>query len=211
MAELIQLMADLEEEKLLTAVKGKLAEKENPLAILEQCREGMTIIGKRFEKGEYFLSELIMAGEMFKQVSTLVAPHLSGDQALIPKGKVIIGTVKGDIHDIGKNIVVSTLRGANYAVEDLGVDVPAERFVETVRETGATIVGLSCLLTTAFDPMKEAVAALKATGLPVKVMIGGGPVDDQVRSMVGADALGADAQAAVTLADGWINSMKEGQ
>jgi 5-methyltetrahydrofolate--homocysteine methyltransferase len=115
----------------------------------------------------------------------------------------VIGTVKGDIHDIGKDIVVTMLRGAGYDVTDLGVDVPPDKFVQAVKETGAPVVGMSGLLTISFDPMKETVAALKAAGLPVKIMIGGGPLTEQVREYVGADALGANAQAAVALVDGW--------
>jgi len=121
------------------------------------------------------------------------------------RGTVVIGTVKGDIHDIGKDIVVSLLRAGNYDVVDLGVDVPAAKFVEAVRQSGAKVVALSGLLTISFDAMKEAVAALAAAGLrsKVKVMVGGGPVTEQVRVYAGADAFGADAQAAVTLCDKW--------
>jgi 5-methyltetrahydrofolate--homocysteine methyltransferase len=117
---------------------------------------------------------------------------------------VVVGTVRGDIHDIGKDIVVTMLRGAGYEVIDLGVDVPAERFVQAARETGAQVVGMSGLLTISFDPMKETVAALKAAGLAVKTMIGGGSLTEDVREYVGADALGANAQSAVALADRWF-------
>ena len=120
------------------------------------------------------------------------------------KGTIVIGTVRGDIHDIGKNVVVTLLRGAGYQVEDLGVDVPADKFVECVKATGAHVVALSGLLTISFDPMKETVAALKAAGLPVKVMIGGGMTNESVRQHVGADAHGRDAQAAVTFAGEWL-------
>ena len=174
MEKLVQLMADLEEESLLSEIKGRLAGGGDPLAVLEACREGMSVIGARFESGEYFLSELIMAGEIFKQVGVTVAPYLAGGKAAAPKGKIVMGTVKDDIHDIGKDIVVTMLRGANYEVEDLGVDVPAERFVEAVQKTGATIVGMSGLMTFAFDSMKATIVALQEAGLPVKVMIGGG-------------------------------------
>jgi len=200
--ELAMAMADLDEMKVQALVKAGLAGGIDPSALLDDCREGMTLIGKRFETGEYFLSDLIMAGEIFKSAAADLTAH--GGSSGPSKGKVVMGTVKGDIHDIGKDIVVTMLKGANFEVTDLGVDVPPAKFVEAVKATGAPVVGLSGLLTISFDPMKETVAALKAAGLPVKVMIGGGPITESVREYVGADALGADAQVAVALADGWI-------
>lgn len=201
-SELTMAMADLEEMKVQELVKTRLAAGASPNAVLDECREGMTLIGKRFETGEYFLSDLIMAGEIFKTAAAELTAL--GGSSGPSKGKVVIGTVQGDIHDIGKDIVVTMLRGANYDVTDLGVDVPPQKFVDAVRATGAPVVGMSGLLTISFDPMKETVAALKAAGLPVKVMIGGGPVSEDVREYVGADALGLDAQAAVVLVAGWL-------
>ncbi len=195
-------MADLDEGKVQGLVQKGLAEGVSPNQLLEECREGMTLIGKRFESGEYFLSDLILASEIFKTAAASLAEQ--GAAAGPSKGTIVIGTVKGDIHDIGKDIVATMLRGAGYTVEDLGVDVPAEKFVECVQATGAQVVGLSGLLTISFEPMKETVAALKAAGLPVKVMIGGGMSNDSVREFVGADALGLDANAAVTLAGRWL-------
>jgi len=201
--ELVAAMSDLDEAKVQALVQAGLARGESPADLLDNCREGIGLVGKRFETGEYFLSDLIMAGEIFKTASaTLVAQP--GGAAGPSKGKVVVGTVKGDIHDIGKDIVVTMLRGAGYEVTDLGVDVPADRFVQAVKETGAPVVGMSGLLTISFDPMKETVAALRAAGLSVKVMIGGGSVTEQVRDYAGADALGANAQSAVALADRWI-------
>lgn len=201
-SELTMAMADLDEMKVQELVKAGLAAGVSPSRLLDECRAGMTLIGKRFETGEYFLSDLIMAGEIFKGTAAELAAQ--GGTSGPTKGKLVIGTVKGDIHDIGKDIVVTMLRGANYDVTDLGIDVPPAQFVEAVQATGATVVGMSGLLTISFDPMKETVAALKAAGLPVKVMIGGGPVTEHVREYVGADALGADAQAAIALAEGWL-------
>lgn len=200
-SELTLAMADLDEMQVQDLVKTGLAAGTSPNQLLDACREGMTLIGKRFETGEYFLSDLIMAGEIFKTAAAELTAH--GGSSGPTKGKVVLGTVKGDIHDIGKDIVVTMLRGANYEVTDLGVDVPPAKFVEAVQETGATVVGMSGLLTISFDPMKETVAALKAAGLPVKTMIGGGPVSESVREYVGADALGLDAQAAVSLVEQW--------
>ena len=199
---LAQAMADLDEMKVQDLVKAGLAAGVSPSRLLDECREGMTLIGERFETGEYYLSDLIMAGEIFKVAAADLAAQ--GGSSGPAKGKVVMGTVKGDIHDIGKDIVVTMLRGANYEVTDLGVDVEPAKFVAAVKETGAAVVGMSGLLTISFDPMKETVDALKAAGLPVKVMIGGGPVSEQVREYVGADALGVDAQSAVALAGQWL-------
>lgn len=199
-----KLMSELEEEELLAKVKEVLESGEEPATVFEQCREGMSIVGQRFEKGEYFLSELIMAGEVFKQVGEVLNPYLSGKAGGAPKGKVIIGTVKDDIHDLGKNIVVTMLKSANYEVEDVGEDVPPERFVEAVKKTGVKIVGLSCLLTSTIDNLTKTIEALKEEGLDVKVMIGGGPITEDIKKQVGADALGKNAQEAVSICDRWI-------
>ena len=201
--QLKQALSDLEEEAALKLVRERLDGGEDPLAIIADCREGMADVGKRYEAQEYYVSDLIMAGEVFKQAMAMIGEKFQTDSG--PKrGSVVLGTVKGDIHDIGKDIVVSLLQAGNYNVIDLGVDTPPEKFVEAVKESGATVVGLSGLLTISFDAMKETVDALKSAGLPVKVMIGGGPVTEQVRAYVGADALGADAQAAVALCAKWI-------
>ncbi|MBI2955542.1 MAG: corrinoid protein [Chloroflexi bacterium] len=201
-----QLVADLEENAALQAVKQRLAEGEDAAQILAELREGMNLVGSRFETHEYFLSDLVMAGEIFKEAMELVEPHLKHGAAAGGVGKVIIGTAKGDIHDIGKNIVVTMLKGAGFEVFDLGVNVPPERFVEAVQETGAEIVGISALLTIAFDPMKETIAALEKAGLrdKVKVAVGGAPVTEEVRKYVGADLLGKDAQQAVEICRGVV-------
>jgi len=206
--QLATAMADLEESTVLNLVRQRLDAGDNPMAILASCREGMTQVGKRFEKCEYFISELIMAAEIFKQASALLSSRLKTD-VIGSRGKVVIGTVKGDIHDIGKDIVVSLLKAANYDVRDLGVDVPPQKVVDAVKETGATVVGLSGLLTIAFESMKETVAALAAAGLrsKVKVMIGGGFVSETVQQYAGADAWGTDAQAAVSLCNQWIKEV----
>ena len=201
--QLKQALSDLDEETALKLVQERLDAGDDPLSIIAACREGMADVGKRYEANEYYVSELIMAGEVFKQAMAKISTKFQTDSG--PKrGSVVIGTVKGDIHEIGKDIVVSLLQAGNYNVIDLGVDTPPEKFVEAVKESGATIVGLSGLLTVSFDAMKETVAALKNAGLPVKVMVGGGPVTEQVRAYVGADAFGADAQAAVALCGQWI-------
>ena len=203
--QLATALADLEEATALKLVQERLDAGEDPLAVVTSCREGMAMVGQRYEAGEYFVSELIMAGEVFKQANALIGSQFTVDRGAT-RGKVVIGTVKGDIHDIGKDIVVSLLKAANYDVYDLGVDVPPDKFVDAVKETGAPVVGLAGLLTISFDSMKATVAALEAAGLrsQVKVMIGGGPVTEQVRVYAGADAVGRDAQAAVSLCNRWI-------
>jgi methanogenic corrinoid protein MtbC1 len=202
-------MADLEEATVLKLVKEKIDAGENPMNILTSCRKGMVLVGKRFEAGEYWVSDLMMSGEIFKQASALLGSILK-TATVGTRGKVVIATVKDDIHNIGKDIVVSLLRAANYDVLDLGVDVPAQRIVEAVQETGATVVGLSGLLTVAFDSMKETVAALAAAGLrpKVRIMIGGGSISERVQEYTGADAWGADAQSAVSLCNQWFEEAR---
>jgi 5-methyltetrahydrofolate--homocysteine methyltransferase len=203
--QLKQALSDLEEELVLKIVQERLVTGDNPLGIIAACREGMADVGKRYESQEYYVSDLIMAGEVFKQAMAKIGEKFKTDDG--PKrGSVVVGTVQGDIHDIGKDIVVSLLQAGNYNVVDLGVDVPPDKFVNAVRESNATVVGLSGLLTIAFDAMKETIDALDKAGLrsQVKVMLGGGSVTEQVCEYAGADALGNDAQAAVSLCDQWI-------
>jgi methanogenic corrinoid protein MtbC1 len=203
--ELTLALANLDEPGVLALVQERLDEGQNALAILDVCRQGMAIVGERFQEGEYFISELIFSGAIFKQVAKMVEPWITTTSGA-PQGTVVIGTVKSDIHDIGKDLVVLLLKAANYKVHDLGVDVPPQRFVEALQETGATVLGLSALLTTAFGPMKETVVAVEDAGLRagINIMIGGGPVNKQVQEFVGADACGADAQAAVDLCNQWL-------
>ena len=166
-------------------------------------RQAMEVIGKRFESGESFIPELILAGEMMTAITAIIKPRLEGDVGTEKIGKVVIGTVEGDIHDIAKDIVAFMLDINGFEVTDLGVDVPPAKFVEAVKETGATIVGLSGFLTLAYEPMKDTVAALKEAGLDVKIIIGGGQIDEQIKEFTNADAFGRDAMAAVTFAKEW--------
>jgi methanogenic corrinoid protein MtbC1 len=196
------LMADLDEDHLLEEVRRQLAGKlVNSSVILNECREGIQIVGERFAKGDYYLSDLMMSGEMLKIVLEILGPHLVGGIVNESAGKVVFGTVKGDIHNIGKDIVVSLLRADGLEVFDLGIDVPPENFVNKVKETGATIVGLSCLITPSYDSMKETVNALTKAKLrdKVKIMIGGGLINEEVCTYTGADAWGDNAFAAVQL------------
>jgi 5-methyltetrahydrofolate--homocysteine methyltransferase len=203
----VNLLADLKEDEILKLTKQRLDSKEDPLKILEDARKGMEIVGKRFADGEYFLPELVFSGELLKQVTDMVKPRLSKSTAQIKRlGKVVIGTVAGDIHDIGLNIVDFMLDVNGFEVTNLGVDVPVEKFVKAMKETKAPVLGLSGFLTPAFDAMKETVEALEKAGLrkDIKIMIGGGQMDDEVRKYAKADAFGKDAMAAVTLSKKWM-------
>lgn len=204
--QLIDAIAEMREEDALKIAQDMLSSGTDPLDVLEACRVAMEVIGDKFEAGDCFVPELILAGEMLKQITEQVKPMMAEEAEVEKQGKVVIGTVEGDIHDIAKDIVVFMLDVNGFEVNDLGVDVPAAQFVEAVKETGATVVGLSGFLTLAVDPMKETVEALKAAGLDVKVMIGGGQIDEQVRSYTGADAYGRDAMAAVALAKQWVGA-----
>ncbi|MBE2198366.1 MAG: cobalamin B12-binding domain-containing protein [Anaerolinea sp.] len=201
--DLIAAITDMREDDALKLTNELLDAGTSPVEILDACRQAMDIIGKRFETGEAFIPELILAGEMMTAVSNVLKPRMAEEAAAEKLGKIVIGTVEGDIHDIAKDIVAFMLEINGFDVTDLGVDVPSAKFVEAVKETGATIVGLSGFLTLAYDPMKETVAALRETGLGVKVMIGGGQIDEQIRAFTGADAYGRDAMAAVALAKAW--------
>ncbi len=207
MAEkLIAAIVEMDEDQALAITKELLAQGASPAAILEDCRAAMEQVGKRFEKGEYFIPELILAGEMLKSVSAEVKPFIKQGSAVNKKGKILIGTVAGDIHDIAKDIVVFMLDVNGYEVKDLGVDVPVQTFVDEVRSYQPDIVALSGFLTLAYTSMKDTVDALTEAGLRknVKVMVGGGTIDAQVCSYSGADAFGQDAMTAVALAKQWI-------
>ncbi|MCB8976113.1 MAG: cobalamin B12-binding domain-containing protein [Ardenticatenaceae bacterium] len=201
--ELIEAITDMREEDAIRITNELLDGGTSPLEILDACKAAMDVIGKRFETGEAFIPELILAGEMMTAVSDVIKPRMTEDVAGEKLGKIVLGTVEGDIHDIAKDIVAFMLELNGFDVTDLGVDVPVAKFVEAVKETGATIVGLSGFLTLAYDPMKETVAALREDGLDVKIMIGGGQIDEQIREYTGADAYGRDAMAAVALAKDW--------
>jgi methylmalonyl-CoA mutase cobalamin-binding domain/chain len=208
MAEVLATMlAGLKEDETLAEVRKALDEGVDPLTLVEGLREGMSDVGRRFEEKEYFLSELIMSAEIFKEAIALIEPHLEAG-AGPSKGSVVIGTVKGDIHDIGKNIVATLLRCEGYDVHDLGVDITPEAFIDKLKETGASLLALSGLLTLAFDSMKETVDNLTEAGLrdKVKVIIGGGPVNEKVVEYSGADAFGVDAAQAVKMVDEYLGA-----
>ena len=203
--DLVNALADLQENEALRITEARLKAREDPMTILDDARKAMGIVGERFGKYEYFIPDLIYSGEILRQISEIVKPKLVKAAGARYLGRVIMGTVAGDIHDIGKDIVVFMLDVNGFEVFDLGVDVPSQQFVDKINETGVSIVGLSGFLTLAFDSMKETVAAISAAGLrdKVKVMIGGGQINEDVRKYTGADAYGRDAMAGVTLAQKW--------
>jgi methanogenic corrinoid protein MtbC1 len=188
--DLVSTLADLKEKEALKIVEDRLKAGEEPLKILDDARKAMEIVGKRFANNEYFIPDLVYSGEILKAITDTVKPKLSKASEAKRLGKVVFGTVAGDIHDIGKDIVVFMLDVNGFEVYDLGVDVPAQKFVEKIKESGAPVVGLSGFLTLAFDSMKQTVDAIKAAGLrdKVKVMIGGGQISEEVRKYTGADA-----------------------
>jgi len=208
--ELVDAMVNMREQEALDLAGKMLESGEDPLKVLEYCRQALEIVGQRFEAEDDFLPELIMSGEMLKKISQIAKPFIKQEssQKADGIGKVVIGSVKGDIHDIGKDIVVFMLDINGFEIHDLGVDVPAEKFVEAIQKIQPAVVGMSALLTTAFESMKNTVDVIKDAGLrdQIKIMIGGGAVDDKVREYTGADAYGPDAVAAVNLSKKWVGN-----
>jgi methanogenic corrinoid protein MtbC1 len=204
--DLVNTLADLKEKEALKIVERRLNAGEDPLAILNDARKALEIVGERFSSGRYFIPDLVYSGEILKVITDMVKPKLAKESEVKRLGKVVIGTVAGDIHDIGKDIVVFMLDVNGFEVYDLGVDVPAQNFVEKIKESGASIVGLSGFLTLAYDSMKQIIQAIEDAGLrdKVKVMIGGGQITEEIRKYAGADAYGKDAMAGVSLAKKWV-------
>jgi 5-methyltetrahydrofolate--homocysteine methyltransferase len=204
--KLIEAIADMNEEEAMNLVHAMLDAGEDPQVILDAASQAMVIVGNRFNDQEYFLPELIIAGDMMKAIGEVVKPRLRA-QAIESRtlGTVLIGTVAGDIHDIGKDVVSFMLEVNGFKVHDLGVDVPAATFVAKIKELRPDVVGLSGLLTMAFGEMKHTVEAITDAGLrqQVKIMVGGAIMDASAAQYIGADAYGPDALAAVNLARGW--------
>jgi len=206
--QLVEWLADMNEDDAFALAKRMLLEEgANPMRVLDLCRAAMDIVGKRFEKGEYFLPELVLAGEMLDNIGAIAKPLIKQAPGGEPKklAKVLIGTVHGDLHDIGKNIVTFMLDINGFDVKDIGVDVPVETFLDEINAFQPDVVGLSGFLTLAFDSMKETIEAIQGAGMrdKIKIMIGGGQIDEIVRSYTGADAFGTNAIDAVTLCKSW--------
>ncbi len=201
LSELAQALAGLEKERVNNLVETELKDGAAPLEIVGALNAGMGLVGERYTAGEYFLSELIYSSHIMKSVMSRLEPLLGDTGQSESVGTVVIGTVKGDIHDIGKNVVIALLRGVGFEVVDLGVDVPADAFVDKLKESGARVLGLSALLNMTFPEMKHVVDAVTAAGIrnKVKIIIGGAPTDEQVRDYAGADYYALDAPAGVKI------------
>jgi 5-methyltetrahydrofolate--homocysteine methyltransferase len=199
-------LADMLEDDLMALTDKYLAEGQDPKAILDAYQAGMNEVGKRFEAGEYFVSELILAGEMMTAGSEKIKPRLKGASNQGPsKGRVLIATVEGDIHDIGKNIAGTIMELAGYEVKNLGEDVKTSVIIEEVKIYKPKLLGLSGLLTLAYDPMKAVVDQLKEAGLrdSLKVLLGGSQIDEHILNYVGADVFANDAMTNVS----FLNSL----
>ncbi len=210
MSEIANGLADLEEEKVAGLVTGKLKAGIEPATIVAELRQGMDIVGERYKAGDYFLSELIVSGEIFKDSMKLIEPHLGTTADGETPAKIVLATVKGDIHNIGKDIVAVLLKGAGFEVYDLGTDVSPQALVDKLKETGAGILGMSGLLTPSFDTMKETVEAVAEAGLrdKVKIIIGGGVVTELVQRHTGADAYTDDGLEGVDICRRFVDEAK---
>jgi methylmalonyl-CoA mutase cobalamin-binding domain/chain len=205
MSELSSALANLEEDKVSQIINQELGSGKDAMSVLTELRRGMDEVGQRYKKGEYFLSELIVSGEIFKESMKVIEPALRKGAGAEKAVKVVIGTVKGDIHNIGKDIVATLLKGAGFEVYDLGIDVPPKAFVDKLIETRAPVLGMSGLLTPSFESMRQTVEAVKEAGLrdKVKVIIGGGVVTELVQRHTGADAFTDDAMEGVEIINKW--------
>ncbi len=200
MNRITEALADLDDDLVADGLREAMDAGVPAVEILERLQKGMEIVGERFQNGEYFLAEMIVAANIFKEAAASLDNYLAVSESageLAEKPVFVIGTVKNDIHDIGKNIVATIMSCSGFEVIDLGVDVPAATFVQTIRDRRVDIVGLSCLLTTTFESMKEIAAAIRSEAPDLPILIGGGPVDDNVRQYVGADQYCANAHETV--------------
>jgi dimethylamine corrinoid protein len=202
---LMEQMANLQIREVLQLVDERLEAGEEPLEIVEVCQEGVRRVGESYERGEYFLAGLIMAGEILRQVLDRVLPLLPATGRGSSSGLVILGTVQGDIHDIGKNLAQALFRCHGFEVLDLGIDVPPSEFVRQVQETRPDIVGISALLTTGYDAMRDTVRQIRETvpaeEQPAVIIVGGGLMSEQVRVYTGADLWTRNAPEGVRLCE----------
>ena len=192
--ELRAALLALQRDKAVQLVESRIAAGEDPLAILEECRQGMSLVGERFQAGEYYLADLLLSAEIFKTAAALLEPHLKAARSS-PAGTVVLATMQGDIHDLGKNIFATLLRAQGFAVHDLGVNVAPGLLLEKVKELRPHFVGLSALLTTTFPSMKQVADMLRDAGLrnELRLLIGGGVTTAALKEHVGADFQTTDA------------------
>ncbi|MBR2555445.1 MAG: cobalamin-dependent protein [Aeriscardovia sp.] len=203
---LAESVGELEEEEMLDSLKKVMEDGGGQAAeAMAECQKGLDIVGERFETGEYFISDLVFAGELMSEAVKVLKPALAGETGT-NMGKMILCTVEGDLHDIGKNIVRGMLEAGGFEVIDLGIDTPAEKVVETAKENNIKIVALSGVLTIAIGGMRRTIALLKESGLDVKVIIGGAPVNEAVKEEVGADAWAYNPQDTVRICQTWATA-----
>ncbi len=193
--KLTELIIELEVDDISDAVKEALDEGKEPFDVLNALTKGMDEVGRRYETKEYYLTELVLAGETMKEAFTILKPALAATDTSTDRVKIILGTVKGDNHDIGKNILGSLLLSSGFELLDLGMDVDENTIVETVKETGASIVALSSLLTMTVEQIKVVHEALIAAGIrdKVKLIVGGAPLNEELAKKLGADDFADDA------------------
>lgn len=202
MTELVEALRDLDEVRVHALVEEKIQAGVAPMEIVAAANEGIVAVGELFSDGTYFISQLIFSSEILKAIMARLEPLLAeGGDAVASGGTIVIGTVKGDIHDIGKNILITLLRSTGFEIVDLGVDVPAEKFVQALRDSNAKAVGMSALLNFTYPEMKNVVDTIAAAGLrdKVQIVIGGTPVNEDVRAYSGADFYAKDAVDGVNI------------
>jgi methylmalonyl-CoA mutase cobalamin-binding domain/chain len=210
--EFVNAVVSLDEVKAIELARERLGSGEDPLRILDDLTRAANVIGEKYERGDFFIADLVMAGEILKEVSDLVRPKLREfGKVREPIGRFVIGTVEGDIHDIGKNIAVTMAEAAGFEVIDLGVDVSPQKFVEAIQKHSPDIVGMSCLITVGIESMKKTVDEIKKAGLrdKVKIIIGGGRVDQYACEYVDADAWTNSAAEGVRIMLKWVEEKKK--
>ncbi len=206
--EVYDAILDGDTKRAIAATEKALAENANPLDLVQKFMiPAMAEVGKRFECEEYFVPEMLISARAMKGCLQILRPRLAA-QGSKPVGRVAIGTVKGDLHDIGKNLVASMLEGGGFEVIDLGTDVAPEKFVEVVKEQNPNLICLSALLTVTMPSMKSTIEALKQAGVrqQVKVLIGGAPITQNFADQIGADGYGENAASAVNIARGFMTN-----
>jgi 5-methyltetrahydrofolate--homocysteine methyltransferase len=199
-------MLRMKRDETIRLVKEALSSDMDPLLILKACREGMEEVGEKFETGEFFLSELIYSAEVFKSISALLEPALMMKTDGESRGELVFGTPRGDIHDLGKNIVVTMMRSQGFMVHDLGVNIPSENFIEELKRTKASILAFSALITPAFESIRETIDLLRERGMRENtfVIIGGGVTTEFARKELGADAQTLDPMEAIRLCSQYL-------
>jgi methanogenic corrinoid protein MtbC1 len=208
MGDIAALLGQLKEQELIETLSQKLDRNEDPLDLVNDLSDGMVEVGNKYNDGDYYLTELIFSAAIFNRAMEFIEPHLSSGTGTEKIGNMVIGTVAGDLHDIGKNLVIKMLQISGFEVLDLGIDVPAEKFVEALKETKAPILGMSALITPSFVHMKQVVEAVAEAGLRnrVKIIIGGGIMTKQTMDFVGSDAYTTDCMEGVAICKDFLDS-----